>query len=65
MEGSVMAENETLDLGGAYANRWDAPFDWRATEKNGSPSPHMLNGMATHGRSGSPRNNRKSDRSKE
>lgn len=22
-----MAENESLDLGGAYAKRWDAPFD--------------------------------------
>src|SRR5882724_6978294 len=30
----TMAENESLDLGGAYAKRWDVPFD--SVRKRGS-----------------------------
>jgi hypothetical protein len=52
---SIMAENESLDLGGPYSKRWDVPFEF------------VRKGASCHvvGRSGSPRNNRKGDRSKE
>jgi len=59
VEERVMAENESLDPGGSYAKRWDAAFT--AVRKRAS----CATVAREFGRRGSPRNNRKSDWSKE
>ncbi len=60
-----MAENESLDLGVAYAKRWDVPFDSVRKGASYKDVARMLGETDKHGRSGWRLDNRKSDGNKE